>query len=241
MCIRDRSDSNALYVSQITQNIISNELVEDLNDDTYFKHNWIASGQNFYYYYFIVLMNPNEFTTFIPTMPFDYITWVLIVVSFFVVYSFLLFVSQKWRIMKYQKTFVDYIKMYGLLVGQRVKFIDGCTIRDNFQTNIIRFTWILISVILCEAYRKSIFTFLTHPMPPVVHTTLKELTESDIQMVTLESFSRNGTLGSMVHIKILPALMTGRAGVDYPSYLETFKMSLQYAAVSYTHLRAHET
>ncbi|CAL8122854.1 unnamed protein product [Orchesella dallaii] len=89
--------------------------------------------------------------------------------------------------------------------------------------------WSFAILIINQAYRGIMFSFLTLSPDPKFPDTLKALAESDLKIITFSVTIHNNQLRAIVSVNLEEVMVPGQVpGVDYPIYYEDFNKSIEF-------------
>lgn len=210
--------------SFLTFGLLSKESVAGVGSNRYYRYQWINHAARYLPFKWIVVNDPEIFQSFFPlSKPFDSYTWV----GLGLVYCIAL------------TSLVTLIDKPGPISKLSLNLFSACTDQscgdfavkpDRIKVCIVM-TWIFSMIIMSNAYKGNLFSFLTNRPAPVVPTSLEALVQENIQIVTLTIiFAPNGNFSVLKH-DILADLMRGVAGVHYPAYYVKLNRSVLFTDV----------
>jgi len=119
------------------------------------------------------------------------------------------------------------------LLEQGVAFFDQLRNIRNCSKNpkvIIMVIWLWTAFLLGNAYKGTLFSFLTNHIPPVIPVTIQELTSSPYRLFTtsfvIEIVENDTKSTSVLTDAILRDLMTGVPGIDFPNHYHDLNRSV---------------
>ncbi|CAL8122851.1 unnamed protein product [Orchesella dallaii] len=185
--------------------------------------------------YMVVKERENAYNTAL-TKPFDLWAWICLLVScmclciLFVTsilvdfYSFS--IPDSFRVMT-----LIVCNVFGSVLDQSVQSSFAKSYNLWFHKSILGvwLLWSLAIVIVNQAYRGIMFSFLTISPDPKFPVTLKALAESDLKIITFTSITYKRRFRSMVSVNLEEVMIPGMVpGVDYPIYYKDFNKSIDF-------------
>ncbi|CAL8143030.1 unnamed protein product [Orchesella dallaii] len=183
---------------------------------------WIPYGMRFRpYAYIVVKEKPPRFKGAI-TAPFRIPVWILLVVC-----ELSLFAATIVAILVLQNEWIDFHQVLIFIASSGVDQSLPTTFRrripgTSLSLSVCWFIWYIMMVVVTSVYKGKVFSFLTKTAEPVWPLNLKQLVHTSYTLMTLTShlvvggYSNIPSKRSTFREIVLPEIMQGEPGVDYP-------------------------
>lgn len=215
---------------------------QNLNHADYLrkKKEWLSPGAVSYRISVVGFQNLPRFSGNVLLQPYDWQSWALFVSAAVA----MLLLTLSFALISYQSKPTPFmlgslaISIVASILDQQTQASCDISVKTKlYNSKVLAVTWLLwttVLITLVDAYRGSLFSFLTTGSEPVWPSSIKEFVDSGeycfITTQKHELYDRDVLIEttSFVRTEYLKPMMTGTAGIDYGLHLFKLNQTLQF-------------